>query len=70
MNKLITIGLATTLLGLSQSSLAKDIQDPVAFIKQMPYHQVVKELALSRCRHRSPIRIKRSLLMQPERRMR
>ncbi|EPH2850319.1 T6SS amidase immunity protein Tai4 family protein [Serratia nevei] len=49
MNKLITIGLATTLLGLSQSSLAKDIQDPVAFIKQIPYHQVVKELALSRC---------------------
>ncbi|MEG7474936.1 T6SS amidase immunity protein Tai4 family protein [Serratia marcescens] len=25
------------------------MQDPVAFIKQMPYHQVVKELALSRC---------------------
>lgn len=46
MNKLITIGLATTLLGLSQSSLAKDIQDPVAFIKQMPYHRVVKRTGI------------------------
>ena len=68
MNKLITIGLATTLLGLSQSSLAKDIQDPVAFIKQMPYHQVVKNWHCHAAW--SPIRIKRSLLMQPERRMR
>ncbi|CAI0758498.1 type VI secretion system amidase immunity protein Tai4 [Serratia entomophila] len=49
MKKLVTFGLVSVFLSISQQSLAREIQDPVAFIKQMPYYQVVKELALARC---------------------
>jgi hypothetical protein len=49
MNNLIKFSLLSTLLSVSLQSQATDIQDPVAFIKQMPYFQVVKELALTRC---------------------
>ncbi|HEJ9094194.1 T6SS amidase immunity protein Tai4 family protein [Serratia odorifera] len=49
MKTLFTVGLVSTLLAMSQQTLAKDALDPVAFIKQMPYSQVVKELALARC---------------------
>ncbi|HGM6858752.1 TPA: T6SS amidase immunity protein Tai4 family protein [Serratia rubidaea] len=45
----IIVRLTTVLLFISLQSFAKDIQDPVAFIKKMPYQQAVKELALSRC---------------------
>ncbi|CAI1495199.1 Uncharacterised protein [Serratia quinivorans] len=49
MNLLIKFSLLSTLLSVSLQSQATDTQDPVAFIKQMPYFQVVKELALTRC---------------------
>ncbi|CAI0745808.1 type VI secretion system amidase immunity protein Tai4 [Serratia entomophila] len=49
MKKLVIFGLLPVFLSISPQSLAKEIQDPVAFIKQMPYYQVVKELALARC---------------------
>ncbi len=48
-SKCMRFGLTACLLIASLRLQAAPIQDPVAFIKQMPYHQVVKELALSRC---------------------
>ncbi|MBP2168776.1 hypothetical protein J2125_001968 [Erwinia toletana] len=46
-NKQSSLLIAT--LVMSVSVQAKDDADPVGFIKSMPYHQVVRELALSRC---------------------
>ncbi|AHG20846.2 hypothetical protein Z042_15460 [Chania multitudinisentens RB-25] len=45
----LNIASFTLILTLSLQTQAKTVDDPVAFIKQMPYYQVVKELALSRC---------------------
>lgn len=48
-SKSMRFGLTACLLIASLRLQAAPNQDPVAFIKQLPYHQVVKELALSRC---------------------
>ncbi|MCL2894486.1 T6SS amidase immunity protein Tai4 family protein [Brenneria tiliae] len=49
MKRLIAFSLLTGLLCTSFHVVSKTPFDPVDFIKKMPYHQVVKELALARC---------------------
>lgn len=48
-NNCMRFGLISCLLVAPLRPQAAELQDPVAFIKQMPYCQVVKELALARC---------------------